>query len=361
MSLLANIWGLLPLPAFIISGSNEISAVNGAAEVFLRTGEGSIRSKQAATVFGEGTRVMALIDRTRRPSATASDHNVEFPWPGKANEIVDLLAASGEDGTEVLLIIQPRSLAEHIDRSLTHRHAARSMSGMAAMLAHEIKNPLAGISGAAQLLEMNAVDDDIALTQLIREETKRIETLINRVEAFGDGAPLKLSPVNVHDILDRAKRSAAAGFARHVRFHEEYDPSLPEVPGDADQLIQVVMNLLKNAAEATPAVGGVITLRTSFRAGVAMAGPGGRRVSLPLLIQISDNGSGISDDMRADIFEPFVTSKAKGSGLGLSLVSKIIADHGGAIDCVSRPGWTSFRMRLPIWRGALPALSDAEA
>jgi two-component system nitrogen regulation sensor histidine kinase GlnL len=335
--------------------------MNPSAEVFLGVSEGSLRGRLSTSVFGENTRVVALIERARKPSATASDHNVEFPWPGKPNEIVDLLAASGENDEEVLLIVQPRSLAEHIDRSLTHRHAARSMSGMAAMLAHEIKNPLAGIYGAAQLLEMNAADDDLALTELIREETRRIETLINRVEAFGDGAPLKLSPVNIHDVLDRARRSAAAGFARHVRFHEDYDPSLPEVPGDPDQLIQVIMNLLKNAAEATPAVGGVITLRTSFRAGVAMAGPGGTRISLPLLIQISDNGNGISDDIRSDIFEPFVTSKAKGSGLGLSLVSKIVADHGGAIDCISRPGWTSFRLRLPIWQGALPKLEESEA
>ncbi|MEM7270926.1 MAG: ATP-binding protein, partial [Pseudomonadota bacterium] len=197
------------------------------------------------------------------------------------------------------------------------------------------------------------------LTELIREEAERIETLVSRVESFGDAGPMKREPVNIHDVLDRAKRSAEAGFGSHVRFQEDYDPSLPPVPGDHDQLIQVTMNLLKNAAEATPEVGGVISLRTAYRPGVAMAGTQGERVSVPLLVQISDNGVGVPEELQRDMFEPFVTSKKKGSGLGLSLVSKIVADHGGVIECISRPGWTTFMMRLPIWRGEVIDLAES--
>lgn len=365
MSAMQNLWALLPLPAIVFDAGDRVAAVNGAAEAFLGSSQTLIRARAATAVFGENTRLVDLIRLARTPGATASDHNVDFLWPGRGPEAVDLLAAATEDGAEVLLIIQPRSFAEHIDRSLTHRHAARSLSGMAAMLAHEIKNPLAGISGAAQLLEMSASDEDIALTELIREEARRIEALINRVEAFGDTAPLKRQPVNIHDVLDRARLSAKAGFAAHVRFHDDYDPSLPDVAGDHDQLMQVVLNLLKNAAEATPQVGGAITLRTSYRAGVAMAGPRGARVGLPLLVQISDNGSGVPEDMQREMFDPFVTSKsgrAGGGGLGLALVSKVIADHGGAIDCVSRPGFTSFRLRLPMWRADLePAAPESES
>lgn len=360
MSAMTNLWALLPLPALIIGRDDDLCAVNGAAESFLGAAEAQLAGRSMGAVFGETARVTELVSRARTPAATASDHNVDFLWPGRASERVDLLAAAAEDGAEVLLIIQPRSFAEHIDRSLTHRHAARSMSGMAAMLAHEILNPLAGISGAAQLLGMSASDEDMALTDLIHEEAKRIETLINRVEAFGDTAPLKPGPVNIHDALDRARLSAKAGFAAHVRFHEEYDPSLPDVAGDQDQLIQVFLNLLKNAADATPAVGGVVTLRTSFRPGVAMAGPGGARVSLPILVQISDNGVGVPEDLRGEIFNPFVTSKLGGGGLGLALVSKIVADHGGSIECVSRPGWTSFRLRLAVWRGEAQPRGQSE-
>lgn len=345
------VWALLPLPALIIDADDRVAAVNGSGEAFLGESEAQLRRKDARMLFGENARILELLRIARVSTATAADHNVDFTWPDRPHEQVDVLAAAGDD-ERVLLVIQRRSIAEQIDRALTHRHAARSMTGMAAMLAHEIKNPLAGISGAAQLLEMSADDDDRQLTELIREETKRIETLINKVEAFGDTAPLKREPVNIHDVLDRSRRSAEAGFAKHVKFRELYDPSLPEVPGDQDQLIQVVLNLLKNAAEAAPPVGGLITLRTAYRPGVTMAGPHGGRVSMPLLLEVSDNGVGVPEDLLGEIFEPFVTSKSSGSGLGLALVAKIVSEHGGTIDCRSAPGRTVFTMRLPIWLGA---------
>lgn len=350
MNIIPDLWSILPLPAFVIDGENRVAAVNNAAENFLGSAEAQLRGRAAQDLFGEDGRALEVVRRARARGVNASDRNVAFLWPRRPVEMIDIVAAPHEGGGEVLLIVHPRSVAEQIDRNLTHRNAARSIVGMAAMLAHEIKNPLAGISGAAQLLEMNASEDDRQLTELIRDETRRIETLVERVESFGGGAPMVRKPVNIHDVLDRAKRSAEAGFGRHVRFHVDYDPSLPPVPGDADQLIQVMMNLLKNAAEATPQVGGVIALKTAYRPGVAMAGPRGSRMSLPLLAQISDNGVGVPEDIQRDMFEPFVTTKASGNGLGLSLVSKIIADHGGVIECVSRPGWTTFMLRLPIWR-----------
>lgn len=359
MNLIDDLWSILPLPCLIVDSDDLIAEINAAAETFLSTGQSHLRGRHIESLFGEGGRVAEVIRRARARKVNTSDHNIEFLWPRRPAEKIDLIASPQEGSEEVLLMLQPRSIAEKIDRSLTHRNAARSIVGLGSMLAHEIKNPLAGISGAAQLLAMNASDDDRLLTTLIREEAERIETLVNRVESFGGSGPLKREPVNIHDVLDRAKRSAQAGFGAHVRFHEEYDPSLPPVPGDQDQLIQVIMNLLKNAAEATPVVGGVISLKTAYRAGVAMAGPRGSRIGVPLLLQISDNGVGVPEDLQQDIFEPFVTSKKSGSGLGLSLVSKVIADHGGSIECISRPGWTTFMVRLPIWRESTRTLAEA--
>ena len=361
MNIQDQVWSILPYPAFVIGKTFKILAANNAAEAFLGASESQLRRRTLMDIFGENSRAEDVARRALQRKVPAFDHNVEFAWPKRPVESVDLVAAATEDSEDALFVIQPRSIAEQIDRSLTHRHAARSMVGMAAMLAHEIKNPLAGISGAAQLLEMNASEDDRQLTELIREESERIETLVNQVESFGDSGPPRWRAVNIHDALDRAKRSAEAGFGAHVKFHEDYDPSLPPVPGDADQLIQVMMNLLKNAAEATPAVGGVIALKTAYQPGVAMAGPKGDRVSLPLVVQISDNGGGVPQDLQHEIFEPFVTTKSGGGGLGLSLVSKIIADHGGSIECVSEPGWTTFKMRLPIWRGPAPTTDEEES
>jgi two-component system nitrogen regulation sensor histidine kinase GlnL len=325
--------------------------VNGAAENFLGLSARTLKGKRLADIFGSSSRLMDLVGQARRgPGVSVGEHGMELSLPDRPPSIVDLhVSSAAEMNGGALLLIHPQSIAERMDRSLTHRAAARSVIGLSAMLAHEIKNPLAGISGAAQLLSMQLGDQETELCELIREEADRVAKLLERVEQFGDNRPTQLSPVNIHDVLDRARLSAKSGFAKHVRFVEEYDPSLPPTAGDPDQLMQVFLNLLKNAAEAAPQVGGMVSIRTSFRAGISMAAPSGRRESLPLQILISDNGPGVPEGLKRDIFEPFVTSKATGSGLGLALVSKIIAAHGGVIECESDPGCTTFRLLLPVW------------
>ena len=187
-------------------------------------------------------------------------------------------------------------MADKIDRQLTHRAAARSVTGLASMLAHEIKNPLSGIRGAAQLLETSVNDDDRALTQLIRDETDRIVSLVDRMEIFSDERPVDRAPVNIHSVLDHVKAVSQAGFASKVKITENYDPSLPPVYGNRDQLVQVFLNLIKNASEALDnQPGGEITLSTAYRPGIRLSIPGAsERVSLPLEFCVQDNGPGRS-------------------------------------------------------------------
>jgi len=345
------IWSSLPEPAMILDKKNQFLALNSAAELFLFASEASMKGKPVKKFTGDGSRLIDVLEQSRKNGSWLAEYGVEFSWRDRPTTLVDLQAAPiHERPGDMLLLIHPRSIAEKMDRTLVHRGAARSVVGMAGMLAHEIKNPLAGISGAAQLLEMNADENDRELTALIREEAARIEAILEQVDQFGDLRPPAREPVNIHDILDHAKRAATAGYASHVRFKEEYDPSLPMTVGDSTQLMQVIQNLLKNAAEAAPKAGGVITLSTAYRTGVKIATGGGKRESLPLHVTVTDNGPGVPDDLKPNIFDPFVTSKSKGTGLGLALVSKVVADHGGVVECESEPGKTSFRLLLPQWK-----------
>jgi two-component system nitrogen regulation sensor histidine kinase GlnL len=252
-------------------------------------------------------------------------------------------------------MLLPRSVTEKIDRQLTHRGASRTVTGLASMLAHEIKNPLSGIRGAAQLLEAEADENDRALTRLICDEADRIVALVDRMETFGDERPTERQPVNIHVVLERVKAIARSGFARRIRIVEEYDPSLPPVHANRDQLVQVFLNLMKNAAEALgEARDGEITLRTAFRPGIRLSMSGSRsKVSLPLQFSVIDNGPGVPEDLLPYIFDPFVTSKANGTGLGLALVSKIVGDHGGVIECESQARRTVFRILMPSYSGRI--------
>ncbi len=343
------IWLALPFPAFVIGAGGDIDEVNDAAESFCMASRRQMSGKPLARFAGNGSAVEDAVEQARGGVRSVVLHDVKIGWGGQPRGVVNVQATRLGEG-EVLLMLHPRSIADKMDRSLSHRNAARSVAGMAAMLAHEIRNPLAGISGAAQLLSSTLSSEDRELTAVIEDEAKRIGDLVNRVEAFGEMGPGVVEPVNIHDIIDRAKRAAAAGFAAHMRFQEAFDPSIPPTAGSADQLMQVVINLLKNAAEAAPE-GGVITLKTAYRPGVRLSLPGKRSQSLPIEILIKDNGPGIAAGILEDVFEPFVSTKASGTGLGLSLVSKIMADHGGVVDCKSDSNGTDFRLLLPVWKG----------
>lgn len=342
----------LPHPICVLSDDDRIIYANAAAETFFDTSVAMLKRRQLCDMIHARSPLIALVAQVRRTGATVNEYGIEVGLPrlGLAR-LVDVYSGPMPDHpSAVLLMLQQRSMAQMIERQITHRQAVRSVSGMASVLAHEIKNPLSGIRGAAQLLEPTLSSDDRQLARLIIDETNRIRLLVDRMEVFGDERPLEKSPVNIHTVLDHVKRLATSGFASAVRVVEEYDPSLPDIPANRDKLIQAVLNLVKNAAEATgESEQARIVLRTAFRPGVRLAVPGSAsRVSLPLMIEIEDNGPGVRDDVKEHLFDPFVTTKHTGTGLGLSLVAKIISDHGGIIEWDSVPRRTTFRILLPI-------------
>ena len=350
----AALLAAMPVAVMMLDAADRMRFINPAAEQFLGISAAQAQAMTLAELVPADNPLFELLRQVRASDVTVSDHDltIESPRLRKVGVAVQGAALPEEEGA-VLLAFQDASAARALDRQLAFRSAARSVSGMAAILAHEVKNPLSGIRGAAQLLEASVGNADRELAVLIRDEADRIRDLVDRMEAFGE-RPIVRGPVNIHRVLEHVRRLAQSGFAAHLRFVEQYDPSLPAVWGNRDQLVQVVLNLVKNAAEAIGAGepregGGEIVLRTAYEHGLRLAVPGSeQRLHLPLVVAVRDNGPGIAEDIAPHLFDPFVSSKPSGSGLGLALVAKIVADHGGLIEVDGRPGRCEFRLHLPM-------------
>lgn len=346
------LWTSLPVPALLIDGEDRIARVNAAGEAFLNASARVLTGQPVTERLTSDADLGGTLARVRRDGGPVFiSRSVTGAGTGARAECDLRLAPVAGGAGAVMMLIEPRALADRLGEGQGPRRAARAAVGMAEMLAHEIKNPLAGITGAAQLLAMNLSGGDRDLTDLIVAESRRIVALLDQVEAFGDLRPPALAEVNVHDILDRARKSAEVGFAAGMRIVEDYDPSLPPTQVDADQMIQVVSNLIRNAAEAAGDGGGTIRLRSFYDRALRMRRADGTGTSLPLQLEVIDDGPGIPPEIAAQIFEPFVSGRENGTGLGLALVSKIVSDHDGWIAVESAPGRTCFRISLPVAPG----------
>ena len=344
----------LPEPVIVVDAGSNISYLNNAAQTFLQGSEAVLAGMNLQDLIPQDSPILTMVDRARRANASMTVHGVRLTTPRIGNHTISVDAAPLLDDPEsIVLTVKEHSIAGKIDHAMAQQGAVRSVTALAAMLAHEVKNPLSGIRGAAQLIETMIPAEDRQLTKLITEETDRIVKLLNGMEIFSDRPQLDRTPVNIHEVLDRVLAIARNGFAQNMRLVADFDPSLPPIYGDHDQLIQIFLNLVKNAAEAMVPNGPdpEIVVTTAYKHGVRLAVPGKEsRMHLPLVVTIRDNGSGIPDDLRPHLFDPFITTKSNGTGLGLALVAKLVSEHGGVIDFESKPRRTVFTVMLPVLR-----------
>ncbi|MDJ0936100.1 MAG: ATP-binding protein [Kiloniellales bacterium] len=351
----------LAQPLVVVDGEDRLTYVNQAAEQFFAASANALLGRPLRSFVQADSPLFDSLRQARDSGHSLFGHEVALASPRLGQRLVSLSVTAipesqgnGPPG-QVIVSFDERSIARKMGDQLVHRNAARSVTAMAAILAHEVKNPLSGIRGAAQLLEGSVAEPDQELTRLICSEADRIVHLVNRMEMFSSDQPIEREPVNIHEVLEYVRRVSQSGIAQGHRIVERYDPSLPPVHGNRDMLIQALLNLVKNAAEAAQPEGGEIVMTTRYKQGLRLTAPaGGDRLDLPLVVTVQDNGPGIPEELRRHLFDPFVTTKPGGRGLGLALVAKVVSDHGGVIECDSEPGRTLFRLQLPLYRGEAP-------
>ncbi len=347
----------IPAGVIVFDEEDQIVFVNPSAETFFSTSAQQLRLMSIEDLFGPNSAIGGLFQQARLTSMPIAEFDVQIMLPRAGTvqasvTVVPVLEANGnQPNGDMILQFSTTSIAHRIEQQMRRQGAARSTAGMVAVLAHEVRNPLAGIRGAAQIIESSVSGEERELTQLIADEVDRISNLIERIDVFAEIGPAPEKPVNIHEALARARRVLeSSGALAELNFQEVFDPSLPLVRGDFEGLVQIFLNLIKNAADAARIGGKEILIKTAYRHGLRLAADGRREWgALPIEVSVQDNGPGIPKELQSDIFDPFVTTKPGGHGLGLAVVAKIVGDHAGAVEFESEPFRTIFHVHLPIF------------
>ena len=340
----------LPLAVILLAPDLTISSANPAAEQLTGQGARRLTGKLVEEVFEFDEPL--IFSRLAEGEAQLFARGAQVRVLGQPARRIDIMTAPVAHcpGWQMLLLHE----GVGVEALSGDGGSAGESATLRApeVLAHEIKNPLAGIRGAAQLLGRKLAGQDLALTELITAEVDRVAKLIDQMQSLSRRSQMPSSPCNLHEAVRRAQAVIAAGRSGAFVVEEEFDPSLPAVSGSPDALVQVVLNLLANAREASEGeITPRIAVRTRFASGIQLhAGAGEKPVRLPIELRVSDNGAGIDPALRDHVFEPFVTAKKNGQGLGLALVQKLVREMNGRVthDRDETQGWTHFRVHLPV-------------
>lgn len=341
---------IVPLPLLILAPNDgEILYANSAAQDTLGQSLRGLRRHKMCELVQDETILKSLIERVKENRTSASASQIIFVNPNQNEVTADVIASYNEDDDIISLMLWPQDNNGQIKDKAYARQKDKSIGHIGRALAHEVKNPLAGIRGAAQLMMHDASASQKPLASLIIDETDRIHRLMDKVESLGFELPPNLVPVNIHETLDKVIKLAQNSFAQNLSITRNFDVSLPSVLGEPDLLTQIFLNLGKNAAEAANEKNesGMLIFATKYNHGLRIRNSEGEKILMPIEITIVDNGYGVPSELKDLIFDPFVSTKPEGTGLGLALVRKLVSSHNGVIEFDSLPGRTVFRVRLP--------------
>ncbi|MEM6626338.1 MAG: ATP-binding protein [Pseudomonadota bacterium] len=340
----ARILDALPTAVVCLDADDAITYANIAAETLLGRSSALLRGRSLSDLVPEDSQLIDLVERARRRGGVVSGRDVELGGPSVARKSVDVTAAI-EDGQVLVNMVEVRARLEND----SHGESA-TMAEVARILGHEVKNPLAGIVGAAQLLRRKARDDQQALLTLIREEGDRIGRIVDRFAAFETFFRPRPRATNIHEVLDSVIGLTSASFGAEVKLGVQFDPSLPDIEADPDHIHEACLNLVKNAAEASIAGPRApkVFVSTRYRLGVRFTEKEGRQARGALEISVKDNGAGVPSALSGRVFDPFFTTKSDGVGIGLAVVAEIVSAHGGFVELDNSSDGACFRLLLPI-------------
>lgn len=349
---LATLSGLLD-PIILLDDQNRILYLNNSGESFFANSLSQLFKQDWQNFLPKDHVLLRLPDRVRSQKASLIQRDITLFHPriGEHNfdASLSLIELPKLESPAVAIHLHLHPMAGKIDQVKQQQGGLRQIGGLIAMLAHEVRNPLSGIRGAAQLIEPMLPPQERKWPQMILQESDRVSRLLEQLDIFNHNPSLERKAVNIHEVLDRVCVVASSSFALHLKLDRDYDPSLPLILANFDQMVQVFLNLVKNAAEAVDPKHGVIKIETSFVRGMRLQfGDRQNAPPLSLKVVIEDNGCGINPAIKDHLFEAFISSKPDGNGIGLALTAKLINDHGGVIDVESRKGMTRFQILLPF-------------
>ena len=315
----------LQSPIIVINSiKKKIIYCNNAAEVFFEISGRNIVGEKINKFFKDDSYFISLIEKSITSNRSINEFNVLINTPKKKTNVSISISKIENENNLFSITLNDLSKNFELSRQFNFEKSAQSVSSLVAMLSHEIKNPLSGIKGASQIIQkrINFKGKELNLIKLINNETERIKKLINSLESFTDDRPIKKKSINLNQVIRNSKESVQVICEKkNINFVENYDPSLPYIYGNESQLTQLFINLLKNGVEAINEANGIVKISTRYEHG-----------SLPIRVFIEDNGVGIPDELKENIFDAFVTNKTNGKGLGLSICAKIIQNHSGSIE-----------------------------